>query len=116
MRRAGVRRPYLEIEAIMHGEYKVPRGKLIVVDLEVVDGMLRNVHLTGDFFLYPEDALVPMVAALEGAPAGLEAHEYCLRIAEAVPPGTEMLGFSPCAIAIAVARALESHTDDQRTA
>lgn len=97
----------------MHGEYKVPRGKLVVVDLDVVDGALRDVRLTGDFFLYPDDALAPLAAALEGAPAGLPAHEYGLRVAEAVPPGTEMLGFSPCAIAIAVARAQESPRHDQ---
>ncbi len=95
----------------MHGEYKVPRGKLVVADLDVVDGRLRNVRITGDFFLYPEEALRPMVAALEGAPAGLEDHEYCIRIAEATPPDTEMLGFSACAIAIAVGRAQESGHD-----
>jgi lipoate-protein ligase A len=95
----------------MHGEYKVPRGKLVVADLDVVDGRLCNVNITGDFFLYPEEALQPMLAALEGAPAGLEEHEYCIRIAEATPPGTEMLGFSACAIAIAVSRALESAYD-----
>jgi lipoate-protein ligase A len=105
--------PFPEHDRTMHGEYKVPRGKLVVVDLDVAGGRLRDVHLTGDFFLYPEDALVPMTAALEGAPAGLGAHEYCLRIAEATPPATEMLGFSPCAIAIAVVRAQESQPDDQ---
>jgi lipoate---protein ligase len=97
----------------MHGEYKVPRGKLVVVDLDVVGERLRGVNITGDFFLYPEEALEPLVAALEGAPAGLEAHEYCIRVAEATPPDTEMLGFSACAIAIAVARAQEAQPDDQ---
>ena len=35
----------------MHGEYKVPGGKLVVVDLDVVDGFLRDVIVSGDFFL-----------------------------------------------------------------
>ena len=26
----------------MHGEYKVPGGKLVVVDLEVENGLIRN--------------------------------------------------------------------------
>lgn len=96
----------------MHGEFKVPHGKLVVADLDVVEGNLRNVRITGDFFLYPDDALAPMVASLEGAPAGHEEHEYCIRIAEATPPGTELLGFSACAIAIAVVRAQESGSGD----
>ncbi len=40
-----------------HGEYKTPGGKLIAVDFDVIDGTLRNVVVTGDFFLYPEEAL-----------------------------------------------------------
>lgn len=48
----------------MHGEYKVPGGKLIVVDLEVTDGRLTNVRLSGDFFLEPDEALDRMVGAL----------------------------------------------------
>ena len=41
----------------MHGEYKVPGGKLVVVDLEVSDGRIADFHLAGDFFLEPDDAL-----------------------------------------------------------
>ena len=39
------------------GEFKTPGGKLIAVEFDVVDGELRNVVVTGDFFLYPEEAL-----------------------------------------------------------
>lgn len=95
----------------MHGEFKVPRGKLVVADLEVGDGHLRDVRITGDFFIYPEEALASVTESLEGAPAGLERDEYCLRIAEAVPAGAELLGVSPAAIAIAVARAQEPEPD-----
>jgi hypothetical protein len=41
----------------MHGEYKIPGGKLVVVDLDVIDGALRNVRVAGDFFLEPDEAL-----------------------------------------------------------
>ena len=41
----------------MHGEYKTPGGKLVVVDFQVEDGALSEVMVSGDFFLYPEDAL-----------------------------------------------------------
>ena len=43
------------------GEFKTPGGKLIAVEIDVVDGELRNVVVTGDFFLYPEEAL-PILA------------------------------------------------------
>lgn len=53
----------------MHGEYKMPGGKLIVVDLDLVDGCLAQVQVSGDFFLEPDDALHAIDAALEGQPA-----------------------------------------------
>ena len=50
----------------MHGEYKVPGGKLVVVDLEVEDGLIRDFRLAGDFFLEPDTALEAINAAVEG--------------------------------------------------
>ena len=41
-----------------HGEYKVPGGKLVVADFDVVDGVLAHVSLSGDFFLEPDEALL----------------------------------------------------------
>ena len=41
----------------MHGEYKVPGGKLVVVDFDVVGDVIRNPRVAGDFFLEPDDAL-----------------------------------------------------------
>ena len=45
----------------MHGEFKVPGGKLVVVDLEVVDGRISDFRLAGDFFLEPDSALEAIV-------------------------------------------------------
>jgi lipoate-protein ligase A len=89
----------------MHGEYKVPRGKLVVVDFDVSDDTLRNVRVTGDFFLYPDDALGALAGALEGAPAGAGVETYRELVARATPMGTELVGFSAEAIAIAAVRA-----------
>lgn len=52
----------------MRGEYKVRGGKLVAVDVDEVDGLLRNVHLSGDFFLEPDDALETINGAVEGLP------------------------------------------------
>jgi lipoate-protein ligase A len=89
----------------MHGEYKVPRGKLVVVDFDVIDDVIHNVRITGDFFLYPDDALDALDGGLEGAPAGAGVETYRELVAHAIPEGAELVGFSPEAIAIAVVRA-----------
>jgi lipoate---protein ligase len=89
----------------MHGEYKVPRGKLVVVDFDVVDDVIHNVRLTGDFFLYPDDALDAIGGGLEGAPAGAGVETYRELVAHAIPEGAELVGFSAEAVAIAAVRA-----------
>jgi hypothetical protein len=90
----------------MHGEYKTPGGKLVAVDFEVRAGQLAGVMVTGDFFLYPEESLEAIAAALEGLPATAGEGEIARAVEANVPPGTEMLGFSPDAVAIAVRRGL----------
>ncbi|TAM93692.1 MAG: biotin--protein ligase, partial [Rhodanobacteraceae bacterium] len=53
----------------MHGEYKMPGGKLVVADLEVRDDKLTRVRISGDFFLEPDSTLTLIDVALEGLPA-----------------------------------------------
>ena len=53
----------------MHGEYKIPGGKLVVADLNVVDARLTDVRVSGDFFIEPDSALDVIDAALQGLPA-----------------------------------------------
>jgi lipoate---protein ligase len=90
----------------MHGEYKTPGGKLIAVDFEVADGVLRDVAVTGDFFLYPEEALADITGALEGLPVDSTESEIAQRVRYALPRRAELLGSSPEAIGAAVRRAL----------
>ena len=90
----------------MHGEYKTPGGKLVVVDLEVTDGRFRQVEVSGDFFLYPEETLEAITGAIEGASANADDGQIAASIERALPPGAELLGTSPAGIAIAVRRAL----------
>ena len=99
----------------MHGEYKVPGGKLVVVDLEVDDGLLRDVSLSGDFFLEPDDALGVLSSALDGvrADAGVaqlvQVLDDALRLAldqGRIAGPLAMVGFDTRAVALAVRRAL----------
>jgi len=99
----------------VHGEYKVPGGKLVTVDLDVRDGLLADVRLSGDFFLEPDDALEVIDAALVGLPQETSTGELAravddgLRIAEQdgrVAGSVTMVGFDAWAVAVAVRRAL----------
>lgn len=95
----------------MHGEYKVPGGKLVVVDLENQDGVLRGVRVAGDFFLEPDEAITAIDEALEGAPADTDATGLASRIEAALPEGTVMYGITAEGVAVAVRRALAQATD-----
>jgi len=94
----------------MHGEYKVPGGKLVVVDLDDVDGHIRNFRLAGDFFLEPDDALPLIDAAVEGLPSDSDAAAIAAAVRAALPEGAQLLGFSPEAVAVAVRRSLARAT------
>ncbi|MFF9331453.1 lipoate--protein ligase family protein [Streptomyces albogriseolus] len=95
----------------MHGEYKVPGGKLVVVDVDVVHGVLRHARVAGDFFLEPDEALDAVNGALEGAPADTDAAGLAARIEAALPEGTVMYGLTAEGVGIAVRRALAHATD-----
>jgi lipoate-protein ligase A len=96
------------------GEFKTPGGKLIAVEFDVVDGELRNVVVTGDFFLYPEDALPVLAGALENTPASLHEASYAARIRTALDSRAELVGSSPEALAVAVIRALRNRSELER--
>jgi lipoate-protein ligase A len=90
----------------MHGEYKVPGGKLVVVDLEERDGRIAEFHLAGDFFLEPDSALDDINAAVNGLPANSDAAWISAAVRGALPEDALLLGFTPEAVAVAVRRSL----------
>jgi lipoate-protein ligase A len=90
------------------GEFKTPGGKLIAVEFAVRAGMLCDVVVSGDFFLYPEEALPVIAASLEGSPVTLREAEYAARVRSALTSEVKLLGSSPEALATAVVRALEA--------
>jgi lipoate---protein ligase len=94
----------------MHGEYKVPGGKLVVVDLETRDGVIRDFRLAGDFFLEPDEALDAIDAAVNGMPADSDAATLASAVRRALPEGAVLLGFTPEGVATAIRRALQRAT------
>jgi lipoate-protein ligase A len=94
----------------VHGEFKVPGGKLVVVDLDVIDGVISNFRLAGDFFLEPDSALEGINAAVNGLAADADAAAITKAVAASLPKDAILLGFSPEAVATTVRRALHSAT------
>jgi len=90
----------------MKGEYKVPGGKLVVVEADERDGALVNVRVSGDFFLEPDEALDAITSAIEGLPVSADAGEIARRVRDSLPADVVMLGFHPEAVATAVRRAI----------
>ncbi|MHB1008253.1 MAG: lipoate--protein ligase family protein [Propionibacteriaceae bacterium] len=100
---------------LLHGEYKVPGGKLVAVDLQADDGLLAQVRVSGDFFLDPDEALEVIDGALEGLSTATAVGELTAHIEEALgrarteallPRPVTMAGFDARAVAMAVRRAL----------
>lgn len=90
----------------MHGEYKVPGGKLVVVDFDVHDGVITNFRLSGDFFLEPDTALADINAAVEGMEPHHTIDHFAENIAHALRGEVHLLGFTPESVGIAIRRAL----------
>ncbi|QCB94205.1 lipoate--protein ligase family protein [Cellulomonas shaoxiangyii] len=99
----------------MHGEYKVPEGKLVVVDLDVRDDRLADVRVSGDFFLEPDDALDVLDQALAGVPRDASVGSLTRVLDDALTRAQDegrvagpvaMVGFDTRAVAVAVHRAL----------
>ncbi|CAM3445794.1 biotin/lipoate A/B protein ligase family protein [Occultella aeris] len=87
------------------GEYKVPQGKLVAAEVEVAEGRLSRVEISGDFFLEPDEALEAIDAALTGLTQDTTVTQMT-ELVEAAAADAHMIGFTPQSVAIAVRRAL----------
>ena len=92
----------------MHGEYKVPGGKLVVADLDVIDGQLVDVCISGDFFLEPDTALDAINDALCGLRASSDEAALTTSVERALDAGVHMYGITPEAVAVVVRRAIDA--------
>ncbi|QGN32456.1 biotin/lipoate A/B protein ligase family protein [Microlunatus sp. Gsoil 973] len=90
----------------MRGEYKVPGGKLVAAEVEVDDGILSTVRISGDFFAEPDDALENIDRALTGMPEDASVQQMSAVVTAAIGPQAHLIGFDADAVAIAVRRAV----------
>lgn len=102
--RRAARRPRRTVGPV-RGEYKVPGGKLVAAEVEVVDGRLADVRVSGDFFLDPDEALEEIGRALAGLPEDAPVATLAAAV-ERATEGATLVGFDAEAVAIATRRAL----------
>ena len=95
----------------LHGEYKVPGGKLVVVDLAIEDGRIASFRLAGDFFLEPDEALEAIDRAVTGLPVESTAADIAGAVRAALPADAVLLGFTPESVATTVRRAIGRAAD-----
>ncbi|HJE51194.1 MAG TPA: lipoate--protein ligase family protein, partial [Tessaracoccus flavescens] len=95
----------------MRGEYKVPGGKLVAVDVESDDNRISSAFVSGDFFLEPDEALEDINGALIGMPTTASVADMAAAIEARLTPETKLIGFTPESVGIAVRRAL-GHASD----
>lgn len=102
----------------MRGEYKVPGGKLVAVDVEAEAGRITKAAVSGDFFLEPDEALEDIDGAIVGLASTSSSDQIAQAISGALGPDVQLIGFTPAAVGIAVRRALghatgwDDHTFD----
>ena len=89
----------------LHGEFKVPGGKLVIADLDVTDGKITRANINGDFFLEPDEALEDINQALIGLSHDSSHSTIARAIDQAVDESVVMFGFDAHAVATAVRRA-----------
>ncbi|MGQ9842923.1 MAG: lipoate protein ligase C-terminal domain-containing protein [Spirochaetota bacterium] len=82
----------------IHVVLKNPGEKLVHIDVEFIGNIIALVHISGDFFIYPEEAINDIEQSLQGTSANKELLEQ--RIGEVLKnKNTEMVGISATTIA-----------------
>lgn len=88
-----------------HGGFKVPGGKLVVVDLESISGVISAASINGDFFLEPDSALEDLNRSLVGLSTNADHSTIRDAIQSALPAEAHMIGFDAHSVAMSVRRA-----------
>ena len=70
-------------------DYKVPGGKLLRIDADIVENAIRDIKIHGDFFMHPEEGIEKIEDALKG-----ERIEEAEKILNKCTKHLEMIGLS----------------------
>lgn len=87
---------------------KVSGGKMLRVKIEG-DGKIESISITGDFFLYPEEALPAIEKSLTGKAFGTSIEDYAEDISEVLyQTEANFVGVSPQDIAETIYEAVQA--------
>jgi lipoate-protein ligase A len=79
---------------------KVPDGKLVRLDAVCADGVFSDIRITGDFFVYPEEALANIERSLNASRLNGKEGDLEMKVGSIVSSSNATLvGFGPKDIA-----------------
>ncbi len=52
--------------ALKNIDYKVEGGKLLRLEIDIDNGVIIQIKITGDFFMHPEESIILIEEALKG--------------------------------------------------
>jgi lipoate---protein ligase len=91
---------------ISQTKQKVKEGKVVKVEIDH-NSVIKNVRITGDFFLHPEDILGEIEKCIIGLDTSVSEEEILSGIQKAAAgKDVQMIGISPESIALLVREAL----------
>jgi lipoate-protein ligase A len=91
---------------IFHAKQKVIEGKVVRVELDC-DILIRNVRITGDFFMHPEDILEEIEKSIVGLEINTDTGTIISNIQRALQSrDVQMIGISAKSIALLIREAL----------
>lgn len=76
----------------MQLSYKVPNGKMLNVDIEIEQNKIKEIKLTGDFFIFPNEAIKDIENFLKDTPINQINKNLSNFLKE---NSIEIIGFSP---------------------
>jgi lipoate-protein ligase A len=97
-----------EVATVKRFEYKVPGGKLLRAKLEIENGRIMALQLSGDFFMEPETDLEELETKLTGFKAEPAAHVEATVVSFFTSHKTRMTGAGPKDFAYVINQAIKS--------
>jgi len=92
----------------MRAKMKVPGGKVVEVTVDVLDGIITELKITGDFFVHPEEGIEDLEECLLNQSVKENDMALLNRINETVvEKQLQLIGVTPKSIVLVLREALE---------
>ena len=92
---------------VFQAKQKVKEGKVVKVEIECNE-LIRNIRITGDFFIHPEDILDEIEKSIIGLEKSASIETIMSNIRNRIADrDVQMIGISPESIALLISEALK---------